>query len=147
VTLVWRDGSLFPARPPEWGMQRAWPHDQEGGQLWIGDRGAFVAGTYGTDPTMCDPKRHAEMVARPAPVKYPRTEGVYKEWTAAIRSGTPAGSAFATHAGPLTEMIALGNLAVRSGRTIELDPQSGAVKTADLPAEWLMPTYRTGWSL
>ncbi len=147
VTLVWRDGSLFPARPPEWGMQRPWPHDQEGGQLWIGDKGTFIAGIYGGDPTMCDPARQAEMVTRPVPRKYPRTEGVYQEFIKAIADGTPAGSAFATHAGPLTEMIALGNLAVRSGRTIELDPESGTVKTAGLPPEWLMPVYRSGWSL
>jgi predicted dehydrogenase len=147
ITLVWRDGSLFPGRPLEWGAQRTWPHDQEGGQLWVGDKGSFIAGTYGGDPTMCDPARQAEMIAKPAPQKYPRTEGVYKEFIAAIKSGTQAGSPFATHAGPLTEMIVLGNLAVRSGRAIELDPQTGTVKTTGIPAEWMMPTYRSGWSL
>lgn len=147
ITVVWRDGSLFPARPTEWGAQRAWPHDQEGGQLWVGSTGSFIAGTYGGDPTMCDPDRQAEMVAKPVPKKYPRTEGVYKEFIAAIKGGTQAGSAFATHAGPLTEMIVLGNLAVRSGRAIELDAQTGAVKTTGIPPEWITPTYRTGWSL
>ena len=44
-------------------------------------------------------------------------------------------------------MIVLGNLAVRSGRPIELDPESGAVKTTGIPSEWLMPTYRNGWKL
>ena len=147
VTLVWRDGSIFPPRPDAWGSTRPWPFDQEGGQLWIGDKGSFVAGTYGGDPTLCDPDRNAEIVARPVPKKYPRTEGVYKEWIAAIKGGTQPGSSFAGHAGPLTEMIVLGNLAVRSGRTIELDPESGVVKTQGIPTEWLTPSYRTGWSL
>jgi hypothetical protein len=44
-------------------------------------------------------------------------------------------------------MIALGNLAVRSGRNIELDPATGAVKSPTVPNEWLMPTYRNGWTI
>ena len=87
------------------------------------------------------------MIATPAPRKFERTEGVYKEFITAITGGTQAGSAFATHAGPLTEMIVLGNLAVRSGRTIELDPETGVVKTAGIPTEWMMPAYRSGWTL
>ena len=48
---------------------------------------------------------------------------------------------------PVTEMIALGNLAVRAGRTLELDAATGSVKSPTVPNEWLMPSYRAGWSL
>ncbi|MBC7897623.1 MAG: Gfo/Idh/MocA family oxidoreductase [Cytophagaceae bacterium] len=147
VTVTWRDGSLFPPRPEEWGTTRPWPNDPEGGQLWVGDKGSLLAGTYGGDPQLCDPVKHAALVANPVPQKYERTPGVYKEFVAAIRSGTQPGSNFSGHAGPLTEMIVLGNLAVRSGRTIELDPQTGMVKTTGIPPEWLMPRYRAGWTL
>lgn len=147
VTITWRDGSIFPPRPEEWGMTRPWPNDPEGGQLWIGDKGSLLAGTYGGDPQLCDPVKHAALVANPVPQKYERTPGVYKEFVAAIRNGTQPGSNFAGHAGPLTEMIVLGNLAVRSGRVLDLDPESGMVKTAGIPAEWMLPTYRRGWSL
>ena len=51
------------------------------------------------------------------------------------------------HAGPLTEMIALANLAVRAGRPLDLDPATGAVKTAGIPNEWVTPQYRNGWAL
>jgi len=121
--------------------------DQEGGQLWIGDQGTMIAGTYGSDPQLSDQTKQAALVAKPPAVKYPRTEGVYKEWIAAIRGGTQPGSNFAGHAGPLTEMIVLGNLAVRSGRAIELDGDTGAVKSTGIPSEWLNPRYRSGWSL
>ncbi|MGQ0767466.1 MAG: Gfo/Idh/MocA family protein [Gemmatimonadota bacterium] len=147
VTLVWRDGSIFPARPAEWGMLRPWPHDPEGGQLWIGDKGSFIAGTYGGDPTMCDEARNAQIKASPVAQKYPRVESVYREWAAAIREGKQAGSSFDGHAGPLTEMIVLGNLAVRSGRTIELDAETGNIRTAGINPEWVTPAYRQGWSL
>lgn len=147
VTLVWRDGSQYPPRPDEYGVERGWVPDPEGGQLWIGDRGTLIAGTYGGDPQLSDPTKQAALAAAPPAKRYPRTEGVYKEWTAAIRGGTQPGSSFAGYAGPLTEMIVLGNLAVRSGRTIELDPETGVVKTTGIPGEWITPRYRSGWSL
>ena len=147
VTVVWRDGSMFPPRPEEWGAERPWPYDPEGGQLWVGDKGSLIAGTYGADPQLCDPVKNAELMSKPIPAKYPRTPGVYKEWIAAIKEGTQPGSSFASHSGPLTEMIVLGNLAVRSGRTIELDPVSGVLKTTGIPNEWVLPNYRAGWSL
>jgi predicted dehydrogenase len=154
VTLVWRDGGLYPPRPDEFGTERAWPPDAEGGALWIGDKGRLVAGTYGGDPQLTDPAKNEQLKAQKPPQKYPRIVSapnepppVYKEWIAAIKAGTQPGSNFAAHAGPLTEMIVLGNLAVRSGRVIELDPETGAIKTAGIPNEWVTPGYRAGWSL
>jgi len=43
--------------------------------------------------------------------------------------------------------VLLGCLAVRSGRTLEIDAKSGNVTNVTLPKEWLEPVYRTGWSL
>src|SRR5256712_8201675 len=45
VTVVWRDGSLYPPRPKEITDPAAWPFDTSG-QLWIGDSGKLVAGGY-----------------------------------------------------------------------------------------------------
>jgi predicted dehydrogenase len=147
VTCVWRDGSLRPPCPPEVDDLAAWPPWDDGGQLWIGDDGKLVANMYGQNPRLLDAKRDAELKASPPPVKYPRVENVYAEWIAACKAGTQGGSSFAGHAGPLTEMVLLGNLAVRAGRNLELDPETGAVKNATIPAEWIQPKYRDGWSL
>lgn len=147
VTLTWRDGSQYPPRPAEFGMERPWVPDADGGQLWIGDKGTLIAGTYGQEPQLCDPAKQAALAKAMPAVKYPRTEGVYKEWTSAIRAGTQPGSNFAGYSGPLTEMIVLGNLAVRAGRTVELDTNSGALRTQGIPQEWILPEYRSGWTL
>ena len=147
VTCVWRDGSLRPPCPPEVDDLAAWPPWDDGGQLWIGDDGKLVANMYGQNPRLLDAKRDAELKTSPPPVKYPRVENVYAEWIAACKAGTQGGSSFAGHAGPLTEMVLLGNLAVRAGRNLELDPETGAVKNATIPAEWIQPKYRDGWSL
>ncbi len=147
VTLTWRDGSLFPPKPDGWPDERDWPFDTTGGQLWVGDKGMIIAGTYAENPRLLDEKMMAEVTATPVPQKYPRTEGVHKEWLAACREGKQAGSDFAGYAGPMTEMILIGTLAVRMGRTVEMDPDTGMIKNLTPPSEYVNPTYRAGWSL
>jgi predicted dehydrogenase len=146
VKVVWRDGSLYPPRPREVPEPAAWPFDTSG-QLWIGDSGKLVAGIYGENPRLLDEAKQAELTAHPMPQKYPRTEGVYAEWIAACKGGTPAGSNIPDHSGPLTEMVLLGNLAVRTAQTLEINPQSGDVANATIPAEYVRPEYRAGWSV
>ncbi|MGH7529451.1 MAG: Gfo/Idh/MocA family protein [Gemmatimonadales bacterium] len=145
ITVVWRDGSLYPSRPREVAEAALWPPENSG-QLWIGDDGKLIAGIYGDDPRLLDPARQAEITANPPAQKYPRTEGVYAEWSAACKGGPPAGANF-DYAGRLTEMVLLGNLAVRMGQPLDVDPQTGEIKTAGVPAEYIKPAYRPGWGL
>src|SRR5437667_35922 len=147
VRVVWHDGSLYPARPPEVADDAPWPSDRGGGQLWIGTDGKLVAGTYGDDPKVLDPAKQADIVAHPPAQKYARSPGVYPEWIAACKGGTPAGSTFDGHAGGLTSMVLLGCLAVRLGRVLEINPENGQVTNARVPEEYVRPTYRSGWTL
>lgn len=147
LRVVWQDGALYPPRPPELAEDAAWPPDDGGGQLWIGSSGKLVAGTYADDPTLLDAAKMAEVTAHPVPQKYPRSKGLYDEWITACKGGPRAGSAFDTYAGPFTEMVLLGCLAVRLGRTLDVDPATGAVKNVTVPPEFLQPVYRQGWSL
>ncbi len=146
VTLTWRDGGLVPARPYDWPTASDWPFDSSG-QLWIGDRGTLVAGTYGEDPRLSDPKRQAELMANPPAQKYPRVKSVWAEWMNAAKAGTQPGSNFPGHSGPLTEVVLLGDLAVRTGKTLEIDTQSGRVTNFEVPEGLITPSYRKGWVL
>jgi len=137
VKCVWSDGSLFPPRPPEIGDNDVWPFDT----------GKLAAGTYGGNPMLLDPDKRADVGAHPVPQKYPRLDGVYNEFATAAMGGTPAGSRFDGHGGALTEMVVLGVLAVRLGRTLELNPSTGAITNVNVPTEWITPTYRQGWSM
>lgn len=147
VTLVWRDGSFNPPKPQNWPETLNWPYDPTGGQLWVGTRGMIVAGTYAENPRLVDEQANAELQANPVPEKYPRTAGVYQEWIEAIKNGTQPGSDFAGYAAPMTEMILIGCLAARMGQTLEMNPNTGAITNLTPPSEWVMPTYRAGWSL
>ena len=102
----------MPPKPNDWSPDRPWPFDSSG-QLWIGDSGTLVAGTYGENPHLSDEKKHAALIANPPAIKYPRVKSVYQEWADAIRAGTQPGSNFPGHAAPLTEMVLLGNLALK----------------------------------
>ena len=146
ITLTWRDGSIYPPRPSDWPGERVWPFD-DSGQLWIGDKGTLTAGTYGENPRLSNDEVHRALIANPPAQTHARTKGVYAEWVEAIRGGTQPGSNFASYAGPLTEMILLGNLAVRMGRTLELNGETGAITNATVPTEWMTPQDRAGWSL
>jgi predicted dehydrogenase len=147
VTVVWRDGDLRPPQPVGLPVTMEWPPDEIGGQLWVGSDGALIAGMYGEDPVLLDPKRDAEVRANPPLKAYQRSKGVYEEWIAACKGGPPALSSFDGHAGGLTEMVLLGCLAIRAGQTLQLDPVTGNVTNMQLPQEWITPVYRKGWTL
>ena len=147
VTVVWRDGGLHPPRPPEWPADVLWPPNEDGGQLWIGDKGKLIAAMYGNEPKLLDAKRDAELRASPLPQKYPRVKNVYAEWIDACKAGKQPGADFAGYAVPLTELVLLGSLAVRTGLPLDVDPATGRVKSPVVPAEFVRPPYRSGWTL
>lgn len=147
VKLVWSDGGLVPARPPEMDDTVRWPPSDDGGQLWIGDEGRLLAGTYGQDPVLLDPDRKAQVEAHPVEQKFPRLESVHAEFIAAVKGGPQPGSNFPGYAAPFTGMILLGNLAVRLGRTLEVNPDTGTITNLSVPDEYVRPTYRSGWAL
>ncbi len=146
VKVVWRDGSLWPPKPPELGPYDDWPVGEVGGQMWVGTEGAMIADAYGDGCRILNPTRHAQFVKSPPKIVYPRSPGVYAEWINAISGKGPAPkSNFAEHSGPLTEMVLYGCIAVRAGQAIDLADDGKLITT--VPDEWLHPTYRSGWSL
>jgi predicted dehydrogenase len=70
------------------------------------------------------------------------------EWVAAIRSGKPevALSNF-DYASVLAESMLLGNVAVRSGESIDYDPSTGQITNSSTAARYLKPHFRKGWEI
>ena len=72
----------------------------------------------------------------------------------AIKGGPQARSNFPDYAGPLTETILLGNLAVwaadapeTAGKKIEWDPAKLVAKHAPEVEQIIRPKYREGWQV
>jgi len=127
------------------------PRHVLGGVIFVGDKGKLVCGSYGSSPRLIPESRMKEY-KRPAP-SIPRSVGHHKEWVEACKGGKPAGSNF-DYAGPMTEVILLGNVAVRmSLKTLEkglhLEYDGPNMKITNLPEanEFMHRRYREGWSL
>jgi len=80
--------------------------------------------------------------------------GHFVEWVNAIKGGPQAVSNFPDYAGPLTETILLGNLAVWAaevpdsiGKKIEWDPVKLVAKNAPEVEQVIRPKYREGWQV
>ncbi len=120
VTLVWYDGNLKPPRPAELEEGRELAKG-DGGQMFVGDKGIITSHSIYCAPRLIpDEKMRAFMERRPEKT-IPRSPGVSQEWVLACKGEGPTPGANFDYAGPLTEMVLLGNLAVRTGKTIEWD--------------------------
>jgi predicted dehydrogenase len=101
VKLTWYDGGLKPDQPDEMNEGEELGSN---GILFIGDDGKML-----NDKLI--PESKGLEYGKP-PKFIPRSPGHYIEWINACKGGEPAGSNF-DWAGPLTEVLLLGNIALR----------------------------------
>jgi predicted dehydrogenase len=148
VNVTWWDGGLMPARPEELEDTRKMG-DDDGGLLFIGDKGMLLTGCYGASPRIV-PESKMRAYKQPEP-SIDRVEGGIdgheQDWVRACKGGKPASSNF-DYAGPLSEMVLMGNLAVRfPNKRLLWDGEKMEV-TNDLKANaYVKREYREGWTL
>ena len=143
VKMTWYDGGLMPPRPEELEEGRRMG-DRDGGVLLIGDKGKIMCGCYGRNPRLI-PEEAMKAYEPPEPT-IPRSPGVHEEWIRACKGGEPAGSNFEV-SGPLTEIVLLGNLALRSGKRLEWDGPNMKVTNHPEANQYVTREYRKPWSL
>ena len=142
LKLAWYDGGLRPARPdglPEGDVMG------DNGRLLIGDKGFILGNTIYPESRRREVGDIKKTIAR--------SPGHYKEFIDACKGGKPAGANF-DWAGPLAEVVLLGNIALRvhlrellTRKKLLWDPV--ALKISNLPEanEYIKREYRSGWSL
>ncbi len=138
VKVVWFDGGKLPPRPKELEEGREL---QDGGQLYYGDKAVIMTGSYANGCRMIPEAKMKEFAPNRPPKSIPRSIGHFKEWIEACKGGKPAGSNF-DYAGPLTEVVLLGNLAIRAGKKIECDPVKRTVLNIPEDHEFYRPKFR-----
>ena len=148
VKLTWWDGGLMPPRPEELeeGQEMG---DDDGGLLFVGDKGLLMAGCYGRSPRLLPQARMKEFTP-PAP-SIPRIpgslDGHEADWVRACKGGDPACSNF-DNSGPLSEMVLMGNLAVRyPNQRLLWDGEKMEVTNHKEANAYVRCPYRDGWSL
>jgi predicted dehydrogenase len=148
VQLTWWDGGLMPARPVE--LEDDMPFgDGDGGCLLIGDKGKIVCGCYGSKPRLLDrdQREAAKKVAKTIPRIPGNNSGHEKDWLRACKGGVPASSNF-DYSGPLSEMVLMGNLAIRfPGQKLLWDGEKMQVTNDAKANAFVRRVYRQGFEL
>ena len=146
LKLVWYDGGLRPPRPAELEPEEVMG---DNGHLFIGDNGKILKARGGYSLI---PRSRAREYGDP-PKKLPRSIGHYQEWIAACKGGAPGGANF-DWAGPLTEVVLLGNVALRlqlreelTTKRLQWDGEHLRFTNSDTANQFLKTEYRAGWTL
>ena len=143
VKLTWYDGGMMPDRPDELeeGLRFGEPDDN----LYIGEKGKMLGHRL-------LPESRSKEYGKP-PKVLPRSPGHHREWINACKGGEPAGSNFDV-AGPLTEVVLLGNVAVRMGQQLyekglKLYYDGPNMKVTNVPEanKYIRSEYREDWTL
>jgi len=145
VTVHWYDGGLKPKKPEALGNMRIGQADSN--VLFMGSKGVLRCGEYGDDPHLF-PLELGKNYKRPAPTLKRIKTSHEGNWLEAIRTGGQATSNF-DYAGPFTEMVTMGNLAIRPenvGKKLLWDGEKMRVTNDEKANDFVQTHYRQGWS-
>jgi predicted dehydrogenase len=156
VTVTWYDGGRQPPRPEQLPYQRELGSN---GSLFVGEQHLMMFGptVFGTNPGQVGPRTIPEFtdvqpkntVKRIPAVKegdWTKGDRHIQEWIASCKAGTQPCANFEV-SGPLTELVLLGNVALRCGEPITYDSQAMRIDGKDQAEQLLRRPYRKGWSL
>ena len=141
LKLCWYDGGKRPNDELFEGLSA-----RDGGCLVIGDKGKML---FGSGPQGI---RLTKGLVKPE-VVFPVSPGHFEEFVRAVRGGEPTWSNFPEFAGPLTETVLVGNLAVwvanapGAGPKIEWDAANQRVKNHEGLERLVRREYRKGYEL
>jgi predicted dehydrogenase len=147
LRLTWWDGGMMPPRPE--GLE---PDeelgDSDGGLVFRGEKGVLICVCFGRRPRIFPEELMKQLPKAPQSIeRIPGgLDGHEKDWVRACKGGKPASSNF-DYAGPLSEMVLLGNLAVRFPiQQLLWDGQNLQVKNHQPANAYVHPKYRAGWT-
>ena len=142
VDLFWYDGGMKPPAIPE--LIEDGEEMPEEGTLYVGDYGKLLTEFSGGEPRLIPSKRNASYILPPETIN--RSEGHIEDWVHACKgSGITPRSNF-LFAGPVTEMLNLGILAMRTQKRLTWDPVTMLTNCEDAN-KLIRRQYREGWVL
>ncbi|MGA2030811.1 MAG: Gfo/Idh/MocA family oxidoreductase [Thermoguttaceae bacterium] len=125
--IFWYDGGLYP--PREVGELAAAKQYPDNGSILVGDRGKISF--YDYKPRLI-PAEKMKGFQLPPPLIARCASDHFGEWVTACKGGRPPASNF-DHAGPLAELVLLGNLAIRAGAGKRVEWDGPNMKCTNLP--------------
>ncbi|MBI3880409.1 MAG: Gfo/Idh/MocA family oxidoreductase [Verrucomicrobia bacterium] len=141
-TLYWHDGKKTPPRPEE--MEAA--KFAESGTLFIGSKGKMLTDTYGERPRLLPESKSKELPQPPQMIERVPGNNPYKDFIRGVQGGPKPCSNFEV-AGPFTEVVLLGNLALRVGKKVMWDAKNMKSPNCPEAAKLVKKDYRKGWKV
>jgi predicted dehydrogenase len=141
--FVWYDGGRKPSADLVKGKKLP-----TNGVILVGDKDTLYLPSYWGKGEFLSGAKYEDFasVAETLPKKSNWDRCHYEEWIAACKGGPKAYSNF-DESGPLTEMILLGNIALRTGRKIEWDVKKLKIAGDNEATHLLSKEYRKGWDV
>jgi hypothetical protein len=145
VDLHWYDGGFMPPHP------EAVPETvallPEGGVIYVGEWGVLMHETYGRNPQLFPASLQERADA--IPETYSRVGTNHLVNFALACKGLASASCPFDYAAPLTEVMLLGIVALRTGqgRTIHYDGKAMEITNIPEANQYLTREYRPGWGV
>jgi len=145
VNLKWYEGPSIPEAPKGYDS----PIKRGGGMIMVGSEGGICYDGMRPNSPRLYPKakweEYRKNVAKRVPKTLPRAKGgIHHDWLRAIRDGKKSCSDF-SYSGPMTEVIVLGTLAIRSGKAVEWDAKTQTIKGNPEAQKLVKIPARKGW--
>ncbi len=112
------------------------------GSLFVGDKGYITCGTYGENARLLPVEKMQDYKFPPELLT--RSPGHYRDWIRAAKGGEPSCSNFSI-AGPFTEWILLGVVALHCPGKLEWDGAKTRFTNNNEANEYIKPALRKGW--
>jgi hypothetical protein len=141
--LIWYDGGMRPPVPEE--LQAIGTGLEREGMMFVGDQGKILAGFRCEDPKLLPDSRMQSYLGSQPATKTTVQRG-NDIWIDAFRNKIQSPGSFLL-AGPITETILLGGVALRAGRKVEYDTEKMKITNFQDANQYLVREYRKGWEL
>lgn len=141
--LFWYDGGMKPPTPEDLEVDgESLPLE---GMMFVGDKGKILAEFRCENPKLIPKTKMSSYIGNQQLPKESE-ENRDNVWIEAFKNKTQSPGSF-LYAGPVTETILLGGVALRTGKKVEYD--SANMKITNIPEanKFLVREYRKGWEL
>jgi len=139
--LYWYDGGMKPVTPDELTTDgKSLPRE---GMMFVGDKGKILAGFRGEDPKLIPESRMKWIITEKPKETAPDGN---ETWINAFKNKTQSPGSF-LYAGPVTETILLGAVALRARKRVEYDSVNMKITNVPEADKFLTREYRQGWEL
>jgi hypothetical protein len=139
--LFWYDGGMRPVNPDEYSASGK--SLEREGMMFVGEKGKIIAGFRGENPVLISDNNIV-----PTTSSTPEKSGQDSNnvWIDSFKNNTQSPGSF-IYAGPVTETILLGAVALRAGKKVEYDTVNMKITNIPEANKYLVREYRKGWEL